>query len=490
MGVSRLYQVALFGASVHALAYPGPQATDRVIIPSNAKSPSPTLPPSLPPGFHNGLLRRQISGSESGSYGDTILIAPDNTCGYVSGLAGAAFTCVDPANSCVFIPSSGSIPGAAGCCNTKACGFRVTCMDYSEVLVQSKCDDGCMADTYTAKCTGTDNPYCGTIAFPGGITDYFCGTLSGSRVQSAKTTWDGETDGRTFLTYSNTGASSTLAVPTIESSSSSNRASSTVSSSSSGTVGLGGSSTDSADDTDQPEPKKEKGGSNLGAIIGGAVGGLAVIGLVILGIVWMMRRKRNNNDNTNNTPDTPAMSTAAAAGGPGGGHPGLANSPPPPAPSPGTTVGGGGGNLDPALNAASHNSYYYAGSPDPTKVPVMTQHYPAPASPPPADYNNNNNGQYNNNSHNGSSPTSGYIPPSSPASTLMSGGGYQHSSVSNPSAHPHHMSGQSFTGYPQGQQPNLYGPPGGQPVYEAASNAVGGPQELNANHRGQMHELQ
>lgn len=64
---------------------------------------------------------------------------------------GAAFTCVNPANSCVFIPSSGSIPGAAGCCNTKVCGFRVACMDYSEVLVQSKCDDGCMADTYTAK---------------------------------------------------------------------------------------------------------------------------------------------------------------------------------------------------------------------------------------------------------------------------------------------------------------------------------------------------
>lgn len=340
----------------------------------------------------------------------------------------------------------------------------------------------------TSNSTGTDNPYCGTIAFPGGITDYFCGTLSGSRVQSAKTTWDGETDGRTFLTYSNTGESSTLAVPTIESSSSVS-VSSTVISSPSGTVGLGGPSTDPADDSDQPEPKKEKGGSNIGAIVGGAVGGLAVIGLVILGIVWMMRRKRNNNNA--NAPDTPAMSTTAAASGPGGGggHPGLASSPPPPAPSPGT----GGGNLDPALNSNSHNSYYYAGSPDPTKVPVMTQHYPAPASPPPpTDYNNNGQQppQWGNNSHNGSSPTSGYIPPSSPASTLMSGGGYQPSSISNPSAHPHHMSGQSFTGFqPQGQPNNIYGP-GGQPVYEAASNVVGGPQELNANHRGQMHELQ
>ncbi|KAK3949346.1 hypothetical protein QBC32DRAFT_266931 [Pseudoneurospora amorphoporcata] len=488
MGVSSLYRVALFGASVHALAYPGPQATDRVIIPSDAQTPKPTLPPTP----HHELFKRQVSGSASGSgsYGDTIFIAPDNTCGYVSGLAGAAFTCIDPANSCVFIPSSGSIPGAAGCCNTKLCGFRVACMDYSEVLVQSKCDDGCMADTYTAKCTGTDNPYCGTIAFPGGITDYFCGTLSGSRVQSAKTTYDGETDGRTFLTWTNSGSSSTLAVPTIESSTSARGASSTASSSSSGTVGLGGTSTDPAD-PNQPEPKKEKGGNNIGAIVGGVVGGLAVIGLVILGIVWMVRRKKRTN-----TPDTPATSAAAAAAPPGGGHPGLANSPPPqPSSSPGN-----GGNLDPALNNNSHNSYYYAGgTPDPNKVPVMTQHYPASASPPPpsADYNNNyNHGQHpqwNNQNPNGS-PTSGYIPPSSPASTLMSGGGYQPSSVGGgggaPMGHPHHMSGQSFTGVsPMGGQGPIYGP-GGQPVYEAASNAVGGPQELNANHRGQMHELQ
>ncbi|EAA27956.1 hypothetical protein GE21DRAFT_3252 [Neurospora crassa] len=487
MGVSRFYRVALFGASVHALAFPGPQATDRVIIPSDAQTPRPTLPPTL----HHELFKRQVSGSASGSgsYGDTIFVAPDNTCGYVSGLPGAAFTCVDPANYCVFIPSSGTIPGAAGCCNPKLCGFRVACMDYSEVLVQSKCDDGCMADTYTAKCTGTDNPYCGTIVFPGGITDYFCGTLSGSRIQSAKTTWDGETDGRTFLTWTNTGSSSTIAVPTMESSST-DHASLTASSSSSGTVGVGGSSTDPAN-PNQPEPKKEQGGTNIGAIVGGAVGGLAVIGLVILGIVWLVRRNKNRNNNNNNTPDTLATSSAAAGapgggGGGGGGHAGLTNSPPPPAPSP--------GNLDPALNNNSHNSYYYAGGqPDPTKIPAMAQHYPAPASSPPlADYSDMNNGgqhpQWNHNPN--GSPTSGYIPPSSPSSTLVSGGGYQPSSGGG---HPHHlsMSGQSFTGAPmggQGQGP-IYGP-GGQPIYEAASNAVGEPQELNANHRGQMHELQ
>lgn len=86
MGVSSLYRVALFGVSVHALAYPGPQATDRVIIPSDAQTPKPTLPPTP----HHELFKRQVSGSasDSGSYGDTIFIAPDNTCGYVSGLAG------------------------------------------------------------------------------------------------------------------------------------------------------------------------------------------------------------------------------------------------------------------------------------------------------------------------------------------------------------------------------------------------------------------
>ena len=86
MGVSSLYRAAVFAASVNALAYPGPQATDRVIIPSNAQTPRPTAPP-IP---HHELLKRQISGSasSSGSYGDTVFVAPDNTCGYVSGLAG------------------------------------------------------------------------------------------------------------------------------------------------------------------------------------------------------------------------------------------------------------------------------------------------------------------------------------------------------------------------------------------------------------------
>ncbi len=79
MALSVLRAAALFGATAQALAYRGPRETLVASVPSDAQSPRPTLPPSLPE------LRRRAS---PGSGTSTFLVAPDNTCGYVSGLQG------------------------------------------------------------------------------------------------------------------------------------------------------------------------------------------------------------------------------------------------------------------------------------------------------------------------------------------------------------------------------------------------------------------
>jgi hypothetical protein len=73
-----LVSAVVFAAAVHALAYPGPKATGAAKTPLDATSPRPTTPPAL-----HEFLRRDNSNEQ------TVLIAPDNTCGYVSGQSGS-----------------------------------------------------------------------------------------------------------------------------------------------------------------------------------------------------------------------------------------------------------------------------------------------------------------------------------------------------------------------------------------------------------------
>jgi len=65
---------AVFVVSVRAMAFPGPLATTAVVAPLDGRSPKPTAPPAL-----HQFIRRQSDGDQ------TVLVAPDNTCGYVSG---------------------------------------------------------------------------------------------------------------------------------------------------------------------------------------------------------------------------------------------------------------------------------------------------------------------------------------------------------------------------------------------------------------------
>lgn len=83
--------------------------------------------------------------------GLSAIVASDNTCGFVSALQGAHYTCIGSDYSCALIPGAGSSTGNVGCCNTKACTVRRGCIDYAAYYSSSACDDACRVDAFTVK---------------------------------------------------------------------------------------------------------------------------------------------------------------------------------------------------------------------------------------------------------------------------------------------------------------------------------------------------
>ncbi|KAH6874012.1 hypothetical protein B0T10DRAFT_588154 [Thelonectria olida] len=121
----------------------------------------------------------------------TTLWAPDNTCGYISGLRGAAYTCNGDYQCAFEIESS---TGNVGCCSAGVCNMRYSCIDYKSYSSSSACDNSCRVDANILKCTATSAPYCNTISFSGGITDYWCNNVDISTAQRASTTHSGGDD--------------------------------------------------------------------------------------------------------------------------------------------------------------------------------------------------------------------------------------------------------------------------------------------------------
>ncbi|KAK5660976.1 hypothetical protein OQA88_12352 [Cercophora sp. LCS_1] len=257
MAPSLLGSWALFAVAVNALAYPGPRETAALVIPADAQSPRPTIGPAL-----HQYLKRQ-------SNEQTVLVAPDNTCGYVSGQSAAVYTCVDSTNHCVFVTALDGGAGAAGCCNNNECGFRVACLDYEQIVSSSLCDANCKADSFTEKCSNTAARYCNTIIFANSVTDYFCNSVSLSTGQRADTTYSGQT-GRTFL----------QTVLTISTESTTRLRSDSTSSTASQTATV----------TAPPAPSNSS--TPVGAIVGGVVGGVAVLGLIGLGLFFLKRKAK------------------------------------------------------------------------------------------------------------------------------------------------------------------------------------------------------
>ncbi|KAJ2970955.1 hypothetical protein NUW58_g9547 [Xylaria curta] len=272
--MSKFFTTATLVAAVQALAFDGKpaRATDGVVPDATFHLPEITQAPEVDV---RALLRRDTGDN-------TVLIGPDNTCGYVSGRPGAPITCNND-YTCAFIIQENF--GRAGCCEGNDCGLRATCLDVRQV--SRSCDNGCLQDTFTLKCTASSASYCNTVTFFSGVIDYYCGANNISTPQQLYTTYNGQTDAKpwqqvivTPTASGGTGVNSASEDGSFFITFTSTRPSNTGSPSGSGNNGSGGNSGDnnnsgsgsgSGSNTDQPVQKQES--TPVGPIVGGVVGG-------------------------------------------------------------------------------------------------------------------------------------------------------------------------------------------------------------------------
>ncbi|KAM0326674.1 hypothetical protein ACHAQA_006544 [Verticillium albo-atrum] len=221
-----------------------------------------------------GAARRQAEASVSEF---TITVAPDATCGFLSGSSGNAITC-DNGNPCSWEPNNIN----AVFCGVATDAVRLQCLERDAATDTEFCNDVCQSNTFNLLCTETSAPYCRTYAFPDGVRDYRCASTPVSAVQSVDFTYDGQFDRQfettTLSTEPTTPAGTTEDTTTTASPS----PTSLVATSTPTTTPTPGPST-------APAPAKEN-STPVGAIVGGAVGGVAVLVLLILGVFFLRRR--------------------------------------------------------------------------------------------------------------------------------------------------------------------------------------------------------
>ncbi|POR32301.1 Uncharacterized protein TPAR_07490 [Tolypocladium paradoxum] len=263
--VTALLSVAVDARNVGWL----PKATQSVVLPLDGMTAKPTPPP----GLHE-LVRRQDGAS---SYTLTMAVAPDNTCGYISANPTRLWAC-ESGMTCGLVLSGPTHSGVLICNGTN---FFTGCVDYTAFYSSSSCNPACASNSLLLKwyetlsslslrITTSSIGYCGTIVFPGGITDYECNSFSNSVATMAFTTFSGQTGRHYSTTILIWGASKTLL----------NTASAAPSASASATSTSGGGN--GSDKTSE---------TPVGAIVGGAVGGLAAIGIAGIALLLLLRNK-------------------------------------------------------------------------------------------------------------------------------------------------------------------------------------------------------
>ncbi|CAK7208700.1 hypothetical protein SBRCBS47491_000180 [Sporothrix bragantina] len=480
--VSALLSAAvLFGAAAEAIKYkPAPykpaRATVLPEIPGDAMSPKPTSPPEL---------RRQLVNRDTGT---TVYYAPDNTCGYLSGMSDNAYTCNDGDAQCAIITLSKS--GFIGCCDDGECGgFHLTCIDSSQFNSGTVCGSSCASDTFTLKCTDSDTPYCNSVSINGGaslkVYGYFCNDVAISTMQAILTTYSGETDGRSFsASLLNDGSLDSTAAQTETFGGDGSGSTTTSAHTTSSTSGGGGSNGNTTPTptpptpTPTPAPKKS---TNTGAIAGGVVGGVAGLALIGAAIFFILRHQRKNSAMT------PAAGAPGAAGAAPGGAPGVG---PGGAPLAGAAVAGAAAAGSPGMsqvNTPPPQPYYadpsktpeyaYAGqgSPQPGQQPYY-QGQPQPYPPQQPYY-----------AAAAVAPSPDRTDSTSPLPAGSSMHDYRLSSVSAAGSSPYAgaISPQT-TGHTSamGVMPGQAQVP--PTIHEAGGNAIG---VANENHHGEMHEL-
>ncbi|KAI0513158.1 hypothetical protein F5B22DRAFT_275767 [Xylaria bambusicola] len=445
--MSKFLAAATFVTAARALAFDGKpaRATEAVVPDATFHLPEITEAPAI-----RELFKRQSGGDQ------TVLIGPDNTCGYVSGRAGAPITCNND-YTCAFIIQDNF--GRAGCCDGDNCGLRATCLDYSQVYYSSACDNGCLQDTFTLKCTQSAAPFCNTITFFSGIEDFLCDSLNISTPQQLYTTYNGETDGRSFQEFTLTASDSASGDSDFSDFNTASEDGSFVISFTSsespvnsggfggnGGSGNGGSGNNNNNNnngnsgTDQPVEKKES--TPIGPIVGGVVGGVGGLALIGLGIFFLVRHNNKKKKDALNA--GPGMQQTPQTGG-------MAQPPPGPPGYPQQPYGG-----------APYDQQPYQQQPTPPQG-----YYPPSEQKPAGFVGVSPTGVPDR--HDTTSPVSQFsdarlsVQPQSPTSTLNSNWGPQPGNPGTPNVPP--------------------------TVHEAGGNVVG-ERDYNSNHRGQFHEMQ
>ncbi|KAF5566262.1 hypothetical protein FNAPI_1261 [Fusarium napiforme] len=218
----------------------------------------------------DGLRVRQADSSTEPL---KVTIAPDKTCGYLSGQPGAAVTCEND-RLCSWAASSGV--GLVAC----ASEIYVACVESSKAVDPSQCNDVCQSNTFNLLCTNSDTPFCRTYAYPSGIFDYRCASTSVEDVQSVKFTYQGQKNANFVTTTLSDGIASESLSATSTDKGSADQASATE------------TETETTTTSEAPEPTKKSKSTPVGAIVGGVVGGVALIGLIGLGAVCLLRRRK------------------------------------------------------------------------------------------------------------------------------------------------------------------------------------------------------
>ncbi|KAM5355608.1 hypothetical protein ACJ41O_002254 [Fusarium nematophilum] len=336
--------VVALSATAHARHLVHPEPTGIAALPLDGVSPRPTSPPD---GGTFGLLFRRADDEEDQS----ILVAPDATCGYISGRLGAAYTCGEDA-TCVFLTSSAAGVGKVACCDDIECNYRDACVDFDDYFQSSNTD--------------TTAPYCNTISFSNGIRDYWCNNVDISTPQMATTRYKGQTDSVSWAEVALTDSSTEISFV------------STGTDDHGATVSAEAASDATATETSSKDDEGSKKDSNdkVGAIVGGVVGSVGAIGLIGIGVFFFLRHRGKKAAAAAAAPGayqqvTPMMQQQPGSG-PGGYNPVPQHftgyyDPKNPYPSPGQQ------QQYPASVVG-----YYPGTPDPS---VQTHPTPPPADP-------------------------------------------------------------------------------------------------------------
>ncbi|KAG6282368.1 hypothetical protein E4U46_008295, partial [Claviceps purpurea] len=184
--------MASIGAASRNLVATQSRVTDTAPLPGLGASPPKITPPPGLDDIQKDVFKRDYDRVAPPV---TVLLAPDNTCGWISGSSASPYLCNSGDTCCLILPPLTG-PGFISCSNR---GRRdvlypqyVKCFDYSNYHASTDCGE-CHNEN-VVKCRGILDFRCESTREP--LDNDIFGT---SRVNWVETTWAGQTSSRTYV---------------------------------------------------------------------------------------------------------------------------------------------------------------------------------------------------------------------------------------------------------------------------------------------------